>query len=261
MTFEKFVHFSLFSSKLALCTFSKISSRVVLYGKCSSDLTFEKCLTWSVSRKTNCCVNTSAKSSHSIQSLTPVYRYSPWLYFLCSHVCGRTHFYASNDSFVCVMWNTTEMLRQNVSQILEQHPVLNPYIQMFSTVIFPLFTCVWRDPFLCVAWLIRGCDVHTTEMFRQNVSQILAQHPVLNPYIQIFSMVIISLFTCVWQEPFLCVTWLIRVCDVTHKRNVASKRMPNPRSALHIYRALLSRIYGSFVQNILDAVLCTASSL
>jgi len=42
---------------------------------------------------------------------------------------------------------------------------------------------VWRDSFVCVAWLIRVRDMARS---------------------------------CVWQGSFVCVTWLIRVCDMTH---------------------------------------------
>ena len=70
-------------------------------------------------------------------------------------------------------------------------------------------SCVWRDSFMCVTWLVLVCDVthscvswgKTRMSCASYVTWILHMCDTTDPY--------------VWHDSFICVTWLINVCDMT----------------------------------------------
>ena len=78
-------------------------------------------------------------------------------------------------------------------------------------------SCVWHDSFICVAWLIHMCDMtrysrHTHEWMMCVYRTMLRVHGMM---LRVYRIIVRS-HLHVWHDSFICVTWLIHMCDMTH---------------------------------------------
>ena len=106
-------------------------------------------------------------------------------------------------------------------------------------------SCVWRDSFVCVTWLLHASDmthscvwhdsfmcdmtttctlwrardtlcVHSTHIHETRRTHDRVMSCACRQIRQEPSSVCDVTHSCVWRDSFMCVTWLIHVCDVTH---------------------------------------------
>jgi len=96
-------------------------------------------------------------------------------------------------------------------------------------------SCVWRDSFICVTWLIHMCDLtHCTGgwsriMQRLRETWLIHMCDVTHSY--------------VWRDSFICVTWLIHMCDVTHCTGGWSRMMQRLRETWLIHKCDVTHSY------------------
>jgi len=94
--------------------------------------------------------------------------------------------------------------------------------------------CVWHDLFMCVTWLTYMCDMthpyYTLQMFKYShaapwhVCVCGMTYSYVRPDSSISHVEDVEVISClhpdthsyVWHDSFICVAWLIHVCDMTH---------------------------------------------
>jgi len=86
---------------------------------------------------------------------------------------------------------------------------------------------VWHDSFVCVAWLIRMCDMTHSYVWHDSfvcVAWLIRMCDMTNWYVWHDSFVCVAWLirmcglthSYVWHDSFVYLTWLIRMCDMTH---------------------------------------------
>jgi len=100
------------------------------------------------------------------------------------HMCDVTHLYMWRDSLICVTWP------------VHMCDVTHSYIRDANR------SYVWRDAFIRATWLIHMCDVtHFSFAAESKHSRCKSKD------------------SHVWRDALICVTWLtglVHMCDVTH---------------------------------------------
>jgi len=80
---------------------------------------------------------------------------------------------------------------------------------------------VWRDPYVCVPWLIRMCAVDRLGMagaclYILKYYLYISIHIYIHQYSGICTYICYQYSCrCMWRNSVLCVTWLIHMCAVT----------------------------------------------
>ena len=147
-----------------------------------------------------------------------------WLF----QACDMTHLCVWHDSFVCETWLVhAQDLR--VTSCTTKHAIACVTHDSFMRVTWLLRvcdmapSCEWHDSFVCVTWLLHvwhddnlytvACERHSRCAFHTytwDTSHTRQSHVMRMQADQTRA------FVCVWRDSFMCVTWLIHVCDVTH---------------------------------------------
>ena len=102
-------------------------------------------------------------------------------------MCDMTHPYVWHDSFICVTW----------------------LIHMFDMT--QLY--VWHDSFICVTWLIYMCDMTNSYVNALTTYCNTLQH---SPSHGEQDYRVNSTAPCMWYDSFICLIWLIHMCDMTN---------------------------------------------
>ena len=133
---------------------------------------------------------------------------------LLFHACDMTHSYVRHDSFIRVTWliDTFDMTRAYV------------WHDSFILVTWLIHACdmthsyVWHDLFMRVTWLMHTCDMNHSYVRHDSCIRVTW---LLEVPCSFFIGVLCALRTtlrgkCEWHDSFICVTWLIHTCVMTH---------------------------------------------
>ena len=102
------------------------------------------------------------------------------MYTCVRRVCVHSHRMRVH-SHLMWMYTVSDVTHMHTCHVCECTHV---YIHVCTcTFVAHVYTCVWRDVFMRVKWIIHMCDVT---------------------------------YSCAWHDSFWCVTWLIHMCDITH---------------------------------------------
>jgi len=107
------------------------------------------------------------------------------------HMCDLTHSYVWPDSFICVT-----CLMYLMMLLLAHFDVLHD-----------------EDKLLCFKRLIRLCDITHTFMWHDSYSYTCTWWRCCWP---ILTCCMMKTSCLAWRDSYVCVTWLIQMCDVTH---------------------------------------------
>jgi len=180
------------------------------------------CVThWHVRHGTLTCVTwLKVKRDEESQKRWRKSKESPFSLRLCAtwliHACDVTQFYVCHDSLICV--THSHVWHDSLICATWLIPDKGSQRRRYSA-----FTCVWHDSFVCVTWLIRMRDSFTRVTWRIDMCDKTDRYQINKPK----EMKKVkrdeesqkrrhSAYACVWHDSFMCVTWLIHVCDVTH---------------------------------------------
>ena len=140
------------------------------------------------------------------------------------HMCDITHAYVWHDSFICDMTHSYVWHDSFICDMTDSYVWHDWIIRVTWLIYMRDMTHVYAwNSFICVTWLIHTCDMthftiklcHLHRCLRETQKTILivtqtheSIHFKLEPYIHMTHFY-------AWNS-FICVTWLIHMCDMTH---------------------------------------------
>ena len=144
-------------------------------------------------------------------------------------MCDMTHSYVWHESFLCVTWliHMCDMTYLYVFAAIPCCRLNQRWCVMSRTHTHtPIPVCdmthsyVWHDSFICVIWLIHTCDMTHLYVFAASPCCLLNQRCTKN-FKKLWCVMSRThththTHSCVWHDSFICVTWLIPMCDMTH---------------------------------------------
>jgi len=176
------------------------------------------------------------ETSHMLDSWYDSFMCAVWLI----HMCDMTHSYVWHDSFI---WDTTHVGHDSSVRDLTYSYVSHYLLQMTVEALERVMSsarsatqlqhhcnsgrrharlqsavaagaaegrlcgmtrsCVWRDSFMCVAWLIHSCRTRLVHMW-----------PGAFVYVAWRIHVCDMAYSYIWHGSFMYVTWLIHICDM-----------------------------------------------
>ena len=121
-----------------------------------------------------------------------MYMYIFMYIYIYIYICIYGTCITSHGTCSCIeLWHERVFTSEHLWHMHEYHA---PIIGMCDMT----HSCAWRDPFMCVTWLI-PCVWRDLFM---SVTWLIHVHVMTHSY--------------VWRDSSICVTWLIHMCDVTH---------------------------------------------
>ena len=111
-----------------------------------------------------------------------------------------THSYVWYDSFICVTW-LIHICDMTHTRCIHVGPYIFMYRYSYS-----------RSSFICVTWLIHMCKMTHSYVCDMTHTRCIQMGPI-SLYINTIAL---SRHSYVWHDSFVCVTWLIPMCDMTH---------------------------------------------
>jgi len=210
--------------------------------------------------------------------------YVTWLV----HMCDMTHSYVARridmrtHLFICVTWliRMCDVTRSHVwrdSFICgTTHPYAHPFVTWLVHMCDVTDLYVWRDWFICVPWprqratisrLLKTVDLFCKRALWKRLYSAEEVYTFKEPTNRgqgsalahawilyagdslVYVARRIDMCTHVWRDLFICVTWLVHTCDVTHLYVARLIRM-----CTHLWRALFICVtWRAFIRTIRPA--------
>jgi len=136
------------------------------------------------------------------------------------HTCDMTRSYVWHDSFISVTWL---FHRCDMTHSVIALAIWNAYGADFTCDMTRSY--VWHDSFIRVTWLVHTCGMtHSVISLAMKCvwSWLYDSFCTFISSIRIFECIwswLLKRCTYVWHDAFLCVTWLIPMCGMTHSTN------------------------------------------
>ena len=127
------------------------------------------------------------------------------------HMCDMTHSYVWHDSFICVTWLTLT-IRQGPRWF-----IVVLYVTHLQLTCAMTHSYVPHDSFIRVPWLIYMCDMTLAYVWHGFILTIWRDPPWLIVELHVTHLQLTCAMTHSydWIDSFICVTWLIHMCDTT----------------------------------------------